>query len=115
MTAESASDGPTPDQPKTHRREPLDTAGRERPRFLLDYPEDPELDQLIAAFEAGDYALVRKLAPQVIEHGPSRAVRDAAREIRRRIDPDPLIRYLLFVAIGLLVFLVAFVYSTRAP
>ena len=111
MTASEQS-GPPPDEPR-HRRDPLDASGRERPRFLLDYPEDPELDRLIAAFEAGDYAQVRRLAPQIAEHATNRAVRDAAREIRSRIDPDPLIRYLLFASIALLLFVVAYVYSTH--
>ena len=38
-------------------------------------------------------------------------VRAAARELRRRIDPDPLMKYLLFVALGLFVFLVWLVYK----
>jgi hypothetical protein len=98
---------------QTHRRSALDASGRERPRFLLDYPEDPALERLIAAFEAGDYDSVRKLAPKIDAHSTDPAVKNAAREIRRRIDPDPLIRYLLFISIGLLLFVVATVYGHR--
>lgn len=108
--ADRASPAPEP----SHRRAALDASGRERPRFLLDYPENPELDRLIAAFESGDYARVRELASDVIEHATDPAVKDAARELRRRIDPDPTILYLLFVAIGLLLFLAAYAYSHPA-
>lgn len=99
---------------ETHRRPAIDAAGRERPGFLLDYPEDPELDRLIAAFEAGDYALVRELTPRIVAQSVDPAVKEAAREIRRRIDPDPLLRYLLFISIGLLLFVVLTVYGHRA-
>jgi hypothetical protein len=92
------------------RREPLDADGMARPRFLLDFPEDPELERLIAAFESGNYAFVREHAPRLAERAADPAVRDAARELRRRIEPDPLARYLLVASILLLVFLVTWTY-----
>jgi hypothetical protein len=110
----TASEEPASEGPRQHRRKPVDASGRERPRFLLDFPEDPELERLIGAFEAGDYAEVRRLAPRVVKAAASPAVKDAAREIRRRIEPDPLIRYLLFAAVGLFVVIVAYVYTNHA-
>jgi hypothetical protein len=94
-------------------RERFDSAGRERAVFILDFPADPELESLIAAFEEGDYARVRREAPALAARTDNPAVRNAALELRRRIDPDPLVKYLLGVSIALLVFLVLWVYETH--
>ena len=88
----------------------LDAKGRERPRFLLAFPEHPDLARLVAAFEAGNYALVRDEAEALAERAESPAVRDAALELRRRIDPDPLVKYLLALTAALLLFLAYFAY-----
>jgi len=95
------------------RRPELDATGRERPRFLLAFPEDPELERLMAAFERGDFATVRAGAPALAERTEDERVRDAALELRRRIDPDPLIRYLLLAAVVLLVVLVLHAYTHK--
>jgi hypothetical protein len=79
--------------------------GVERPQFLLGFPEDPELQKLSAAFESGDYATVRAGVPTLIEKSKKRAVREAAEELLRRTQPDPLIKYLLLASVVLLVFL----------
>lgn len=118
------ADAPKPEsaQPKPHkkkkkkrrahapRRPELDAQGRYRPAFLLDFPSDPELERLIAAYEAGNYAYVREHADELAERTEDPAVQDAALELRRRIDPDPLIKYLLFAAMTLLAFLIAWAY-----
>ena len=88
----------------------LDRTGRERPRFLLGFPRHPELQRLAAAFEAGNYALVRDEAEALAERAESPAVRDAALELRRRIEPDPLAKYLLALTGTLLLFLAWFAY-----
>jgi len=88
----------------------LDATGRERPRFLLAFPQDPDLMRLAAAFEAGNYALVRAEAEALAERTESPAVRDAALELRRRIDPDPLAKYLLALTAALLLSLAYFAY-----
>jgi hypothetical protein len=88
----------------------LDSSGRERPRFLLAFPEDPDLARLSAAFEAGNYALVRAEAEALAERTENPAVRDAALELRRRIDPDPLAKYLLALTAALLLSLAYFAY-----
>jgi hypothetical protein len=115
--------GPEPDsaaasEPKTSVQESasaddevaLDAQGRERPRFLLGFPEHPELERLARAFEAGNYALVRAEAEALAERAPSRAVRDAALELRRRIEPDPLAKYLLALTAVLLLSLAYWAY-----
>jgi hypothetical protein len=88
----------------------LDPSGRERPGFLLAFPEHPDLARLTAAFEAGNYALVRAEAEALAERAESPAVRDAALELRRRIEPDPLAKYLLALTAALLLFLAYFAY-----
>jgi hypothetical protein len=87
--------------------------GMERPTFLLDFPQDDALEPLIRAFEAGNYAFVRERAQTVADQAADPAVRDAALELRRRIEPDPLAKYLLWIAIGLLCFLVVWTYFVR--
>lgn len=89
---------------------PLDAQGRERPQFLLGFPDNPELLRLVRAFEAGNYALVRAEAPALAERAESRAVRDAALELRRRIEPDPLAKYLLALTAVLLLSLAYWAY-----
>ena len=89
-----------------------DAQGRDRPAFLLAFPHDPELDRLVEAYESGDYATVRRDAPRLAERTEDAAVRDAAWELRRRIDPDPLARYLLLTGVALLVFLILWVYGS---
>lgn len=102
-------------EPKTSVQEseedvPLDAAGRERPRFLLGFPPHPELARLAAAFEAGNYALVRAEAEALAERAESPAVRDAALELRRRIEPDPLVKYMLALTAALLLLLAYWAY-----
>jgi hypothetical protein len=75
------------------------------PAFAHAFPRDAELDALVAAFEAGDYARVRREAPALAQRTEDDAVRRAARELRRRLDPDPAAVYMLLAAAMLLVFL----------
>lgn len=105
--ASGSSDDESPERPV---RDPLDASGMERPAFLLDFPEDPELERLILAFEAGNYALVRREAEPLAARTRDSAVRDAALELRRRIDPDPLATGLLALSVLLLLFLTFWAY-----
>jgi hypothetical protein len=89
----------------------LNAEGRERPRFLLAFPADPALEPLVRAFEAGNYQAVREGVPKLLESTEDPIVRAAARELGRRIEPDPLMKYLLFVALGLFVFVVWYTYQ----
>lgn len=77
----------------------------EVPAFAAHFPRDPELDALVAAFEAGDYARVRREAPALAKRTDRDDVRAAARELAKRLDPDPLAVTLLGLAAALLVFL----------
>lgn len=91
--------------------EDLDADGRERPRFLLKYPKDPELQLLVAAFERGDYQAVNQGAPALIKKTKDKRVRRAAKELVERTRPDPLMKYLLIISVLLLLYLVAVAYS----
>jgi len=96
-------------------RSQLDANGRERPRFLLAFPDHPELAKLSRAFEAGDYAYVREHASEVAQRTDDDEVRRAALELAERIKPDPLIKYLLVLSIALLAYLVIHAYSSHGP
>jgi hypothetical protein len=90
-------------------------ADRNRPQipaFARGFPADPALDALVAAFEQGDYARVRREAPALVQSTESAAVRKAARELLKRLEPDPIAVYLLAGAALLLTFL-AFWYWTH--
>lgn len=91
----------------------LDAQGRERPRFLLDFPDHPELAKLARAFEAGNYAYVREHAPDVAARADDDDVRRAALELAERIKPDPLIKYLLMLSVALLLYLVIHAYGSH--
>jgi hypothetical protein len=107
---EDAPPLPAPAPPASEAGTALNAEGRERPRFLLEFPNDPALQELVRAFEAGNYRAVRDGAAQLAESTEDPIVRAAARELGRRIEPDPLMKYLLFVALGLFVFVVWHVY-----
>jgi hypothetical protein len=87
--------------------------GEERPAFLLEYPYDPDLERLMDAFEAGNFALIRRDAPELARRTDDEAVRRAALELRRRIDPDPLLLVLLGLSIALLAFITLWIYLSR--
>jgi hypothetical protein len=79
-------------------------------QFTRSFPDDPDLRRLVEAFESGDYYTVRTGAPALAERTADPAVRKAALELRRRIEPDPAQLYLLGLTFALLVFLVAWFY-----
>lgn len=89
----------------------LNALGEERPAFLLAFPEDPELEVLIRAFEDGDFAEVRRQAPELARRTSDAAVRRAALELRQRIDPDPLLVVMLVFSLSLFAIVVAWIYS----
>ena len=91
----------------------LNALGEERPAFLLEYPYDPELERLIEAFEAGNFALIRREAPELARRTRDEAVRLGALELRRRIDPDPLLLVLLALSVVLFAFITLWIYLSR--
>ncbi len=108
-TDESERDPEAPAEPEPAAEAPEGAAAApvdpERPLFAADWPRSPYLDRLLVAFERGNYAYVRSEAPRVAERASDPAVKTAALELRRRIDPAPLAGFLVIIAIGLLVVL----------
>ena len=89
----------------------FDANGRKRPGFVLGFPNDPDLNELVRAYEAGDFATVRAEAPALAERSDDPQVQDAAWELRNRIEPDPLARYLLVISCLMLLFLIFWTYT----
>ncbi len=84
-------------------------ASVDRPNFARDFPRAPPLDALVDAFVRGDYARVRaegqRLAGSTEEND---AVRQAARTLVSRTDPDPTAVWLLVLSAVLLAVLSAY-------
>ena len=99
---EEADDAPEDDAPGE-----TDVAAR-RPRFARDYPQDPRIDALLAAFATGNYGFVRTHAPEIADAAEDDDVRDAARDLHRRIHPEPTSMLLWGLGVLLLVILYAF-------
>jgi hypothetical protein len=82
-----------------------DAARPARPGLARDLPDDPELDVLVAAFEAGDFGRVRALAKQLNASSKDDAVKRAAEVVLARTKADPLQTTLLLISALLLVLL----------
>lgn len=75
------------------------------PAFAKDFPSDPALQRLVALFEQGNYAQVRKDAVTLLKSTEDAAVRAAVKEVLKRLEPDPLALYLLVASSVLLAIL----------
>jgi len=95
----------------SRKRRKLAVHDAERPPFLAAFPDDPDLQRLTDAYQRGDYRLVRQDAAALAERTADARVRKAALELRRRIDPDPLARYVIIAAVALLMFLIVWAYG----
>jgi hypothetical protein len=94
------------------RRRAADAADAARPAFAHAYPQSDELGVLLAAFERGDFAQVRQGAARLAQSADDEAVRRAARDLGRRIEPDRLSIVLLGLGVALLAALSVY-YLTR--
>ena len=63
-----------------------------------DFPHNPELDALVQAFEAGDFARVREGVPRILSSTSDEAVKRAASELLARTRPDPLATLLVVIS-----------------
>jgi hypothetical protein len=85
-----------------------------RPAFAKDFP--PELDALVDAFAAGNFARVREGTAELLARSEDEAVRAAAKELRDRTKPDPLALWLLGLTALLLLFLTGWwIAHSKAP
>lgn len=119
MSEDVAAESPQPAKKRKKKRK----AKAERdgvPAFARSFPRHPQLDALLAAFEQGDYATVRREAPKLArstgDDAPGDDVRRAAKELLRRIEPDRLAILLLSLPVLLLGFLTVWYYlHAHAP
>jgi hypothetical protein len=88
-------------------------SARSIPAFAKDFPDNPRLDRLVDLFEQGNFAQVRIDARALLKSTEEPAVRSAARELLKRLEPDPIALYLLAISAGLLVILAGY-YWTHA-
>jgi hypothetical protein len=86
-----------------------------RPTFALDFPRNPELDALVAAFEAGNFAEVKAGAGRLASSSVDDVVKRAAETLVARTRPDPLAKLLLLLTAVLLVVLAAFWITHDGP
>jgi hypothetical protein len=107
VTATSSASEAREAPPAPDERERSGDESFERPAFAEAFPRTPELDALVEAFERGDHARVRTDAPKLAERSDDPRVAAAARELRARLDPDPIAYVLLGLPFLLLVFLSA--------
>jgi hypothetical protein len=106
VAAPAAAPQAEPRPPAKRRKKRKVPAPREGvPAFAHGFPRDPDLDRLVDAFERGNYALARSGAERLATETERAEVRRAARELLRRISPEPLATALLLAAAGLLAFL----------
>jgi hypothetical protein len=108
---QASKEAPPAPKKKKKKRKKTEAPREGVPPFARSFPRDPVLDALVDAFERGDYARVRREAPKLASEADRDDVRDAARELARRIDPDPLAVYLLAGAAALLAFLAAWYWA----
>jgi hypothetical protein len=91
------------DEPNDDDDEPSVPEGpRGRLSFARGFPPSAELDALLDAFEHGNYARVRELAPPLVARSDAPEIARAAREVARRVAPDKTILTLLGLSIALL-------------
>jgi hypothetical protein len=83
-------------------------AAQRGPTFARGFPAEPRLDALVRAFADGDYARVRREAPELVKSGETEDVRRAAAVLLERTKADPLMVLLLGLAALLLVVLSAY-------
>jgi hypothetical protein len=100
-------------RPKKKRKKKAKAPREGVPSFAQRFPQDEALDALLAAFDRGDYARVREDGARLAKTTEDPAVRRAAEELLRRIEPDPLAKYMLFAACLLLAFFTVWYFSHR--
>jgi len=78
----------------------------------LSSDSDPRLAALVLAFKEGNYAEVRRGAPELVRTSENDEVKSAARELMSRTQADPLMVWLL-VLTGLLLGTLSLYWMTR--
>lgn len=108
-SSKKTSDSATRKKTKKKKAKPREGV----PLFAQTYPRHEKLDALLDAFERGNYALVREDAAKLLSSTNDAAVRLATEDLLRRLEPDPLARYLLGTSTLLLVFFSIWYFTHR--
>jgi hypothetical protein len=99
----NAPDPSPPARKKKKRRRKPRSESAAGPPFAADYPRTPEVERMVAAFEAGDFAAVRRAAA-ALRDAADPEVRRAALDLYRRSGSDAASLYLLLLGLGLALF-----------
>ena len=106
MARQSETVATTARRPRRRRRRQLDQA-----EFLSAFPQHPVLAQAVSAFVAGNYHDVQVICPRILSSDADEDVKDAARELLRRLQPDRLLINILWGTLLLLVILSLWAWS----
>jgi hypothetical protein len=101
-----AAEPPAPPKTKNKRKK-----AEAPPAELVSAPRSEAIAGLIAAFDAGNYALVRERAPAVMKSVDDPDEQAIARDLLRRINPDPIAKWMMMGAGLLLAFLAGWYWS----
>ncbi|HRI64610.1 MAG TPA: hypothetical protein PK156_10225 [Polyangium sp.] len=114
-TTEKTSSKPTKsgDAPRKKRKKKAAKPREGIPPFAQHYPHDETLDALLVTFERGNYAAVREGAQKILKSDAKKAVKQAAEDLLRRLEPDPLAHYMLGISVLLLVFFTIWYFTHR--
>lgn len=94
---------------------PATEAGAKRPSFASGYPQSETLDDLLGAFDAGDFAAVREGTSALLASETDDAILAATADLRRRIYPGATAVYILALSVGLLLFLAGYYWLRVQP
>ena len=97
--------------PENSQKPPRLAPAGKHARFLDSFPEHEGLSRAVSAFENGNYAQARTLCDELLDREEDEDVRDAARELIRRMQPDRLIVAILWASFALLALIVLRVYG----
>ena len=78
------------------------------PAFAKDFPSDPALAALVAAYDRGDFGRVRRDGAKLVSGAASAEVKAAAAVLVARTGADPLSIVLFGLTAALLVFLAGY-------
>ena len=103
QTARTVAPAGRPGQGESVTDAKRDVGGR--PAFAAGFPSDPELDRLVEYFVRGNHRAVRAGAEALESKATDPEVKRTARELRDRLEPDPIWRVLLGTTLVLLIVL----------
>lgn len=109
----SAKQATNDDAPRKKRKKKKAKVREGIPPFAQRYPHDDTLDALLVTFEQGNYAAVREGAQKLLTSDAKPAVKQAAEDLLRRLEPDPLAHYMLGISVLLLVFFSIWYFTHR--